>query len=202
MCRRFWIPALQPDIETLFLKYFGLDLSLEENGNFNRECLPFNEIPGVICENGGYKLKQMYWNLIPYNSAEFKPKRTWFNARAEKLTEPYQEMLLRGNRCVFIANRFSEKQYEFKLSGDHIMFLGGLYDVWKGEKYSCTIITVPANKTVLRAHDRMPFIMQKENLVSWLDPENTNEDELRKMINPFAAGKMEGKREDNQTELF
>jgi putative SOS response-associated peptidase YedK len=144
----------------------------------------------------------MYWNLIPSGSPEFKPGKTWFNARAEKLSEPYQESLLKKKRCVFVASRFSEKRYEFRLRNDDVMFLGGLYDIWNEEKFSCTVITVPANETVLRAHDRMPYLVQRDHLARWLDPGNTNAVELRSGISPYPAEGMDGWREDNQTELF
>ena len=53
-----------------------------------------------------------------------------------------------------------------------IMFCAGLYDVWinsEGEKvYSYTIITTSANKSFKWLHDRLPVMLTKSEIDTWL----------------------------------
>jgi putative SOS response-associated peptidase YedK len=168
MCRRFWLPQLQPDFETYFRHTFGFDLNIQISLE-SQDCTPFNDIPVFMNDGNQVVVRNMYWCLVPASSPEFKPNRTWFNTRADSFNKGYQANLLKHNRCLLLTSRFYEKQWEFKLKHDKQMFLGGIYDVWGDDRYSCSIITVPANSVVGRVHDKMPYIISEYRVSEWVE---------------------------------
>jgi putative SOS response-associated peptidase YedK len=200
MCRRFWLPQLQPDFETYFKNTFGFDLNIpSEIDRRSKGFTPFNDVPVFFNDGNQVTVRSMYWCLVPASAPEFKPNRTWFNTRADSFKKGYQANLLKYNRCLILASRFFEKRWEFKLKNNELMFLGGVYDIWGGSRYSCSIITVPANEVVGRVHDRMPHIVEHDRVSSWLNPEKT--DLFYPSFEPYRSDRMVGRREDNQIEM-
>jgi putative SOS response-associated peptidase YedK len=67
------------------------------------------------------------------------------------------------------------------------MAMAGVWDRWQGEDGqeidSCSIITTEANKLMLEIHDRMPVILDKNDLASWLDID-TELDRVLSMLKP------------------
>ena len=65
----------------------------------------------------------------------------------------------------------------------HDLFaFAGLWEHWQGEQeeiYSCTIITMDADKKVGKIHNRMPVIMAPAYYDRWLDPENQDTESLQ-----------------------
>ena len=124
------------------------------------------------------------WGLIPsYTKTNAEPSHfTMFNARGESLTErPAFRRLVNTKRCVVLINGFyewhkvdkKEKQpYYLNLSDEknEIMYLAGLYDRWKEDEYTCTIITKTVSKTLEWLHNRMPVIFSTfEEAQAWLE---------------------------------
>ena len=68
------------------------------------------------------------------------------------------------------------------------MSVAGLWDIWGAggpeERLSFTILTTSANEAMREIHDRMPVILGKEQLESWLDPEVQDREDLRKLMQP------------------
>ena len=53
---------------------------------------------------------------------------------------------------------------------NEIMYLAGLYDRWKEDEYTCTIITKTVSKTLEWLHNRMPVIFSTfEEAQAWLE---------------------------------
>jgi len=71
----------------------------------------------------------------------------------------------------------------------------GLWERWGAPEgpavETFTILTTTANDLVAQFHDRMPVIIDRENHAGWLDPEASWADDLRPLLAPFAAAKME-----------
>jgi putative SOS response-associated peptidase YedK len=67
------------------------------------------------------------------------------------------------------------------------MAMAGVWDHWQGEDGqeidSCSIITTEANNLMLGIHDRMPAILDKNDLVAWLDP-GTDQERVLSMLKP------------------
>jgi putative SOS response-associated peptidase YedK len=71
-----------------------------------------------------------------------------------------------------------------------------LYDVWQDPKtgketYSYTIITTAANGIVGKIHERMPIILLKEDEVEWLNPDNSEPEQLLPLLKQYPDAEME-----------
>lgn len=97
------------------------------------------------------------------------------NARAETVTQkPMFRRSIAAQRCVIPTSGFYEwdsgkHQYLFQLSGQPI-YLAGIYDNVEGANCFVILTTAP-NASVAPVHDRMPLVLPREQIRSWLtDP--------------------------------
>lgn len=221
MCGRFYLPQLQPDPLDIFEQHFGLTLPRFYPPPLLGDRLPFGEITVIFHDGEKYVLQPMFWNLIPASSKKFQPpKPGWFNARKDRLGNPYQKNLLRFRRCIVPAGSFRENKkvqgkdvfhsatvndkrvrrkesYEFRVGAQELFALGGIYDVWRGEnqtRYSTSIITLEPVKIIAEVHDRMPFIVPRSQIAPWLNPDFNDYDALVNMITQFPNERLTRKR--------
>ncbi len=145
----------------------------------------------------------MRWWLIPSWSLTPDIKFPTFNARSEEAAKKNSfRKPFRERRCVLPVSGFYEwakrpdgsKQpyYITRADGEVIMF-AGLWDAWGDPEVgppieSCTILTTSANTQMEPVHDRMPCVLEAEQLAAWLDPEMTDPDEIGGYLNPAADG--------------
>ena len=122
------------------------------------------------------------WGLIPPWVKDPREFSTLINARAEgATTKPSFRGAMRHKRCLVPADGFYEWSGGKGARRPHLvrrrdggpMALAGLYEDWMGadgsEIETMAILTVPANGTVGRVHDRMPAILSPEDFDAWLD---------------------------------
>ena len=145
------------------------------------------------------------WWLIPRWSRTPDSPFTTFNARSEDAhTKRSFKASFRDRRCVVPASGF----YEWKLVDDagpkpvkqpmYItradggpLFFAGLWDLW-GDKSmeqieSCTVLTTAPNAEMTPVHDRMPCVLEPEEIEAWIDPDLDVEG-ARAMLAPAADG--------------
>jgi putative SOS response-associated peptidase YedK len=99
------------------------------------------------------------------------------NARAESVSE-------RSARCVVISDGFYEwagakgparQPYFFHRRGDALILMAGLWQWHQGEDgylQTFAIVTTAANATIAPIHDRMPAILEGDDLALWLNPQS------------------------------
>ncbi len=104
-----------------------------------------------------------------------------FNARAETVRE--RKLFSRGieqHRAVVPAVHFYEwnsrrEKNVFSGSDGELLYLAGFYDMMCNED-RFVILTTSANESMRSVHDRMPLILEPEQIRSWLqDPDSTDE---------------------------
>lgn len=102
-----------------------------------------------------------------------------FNARAETAADkPLFRDSVATQRCVIPSTGFYEwnkqkQKYLFTLPGEDALYMAGLYFVQKGKPCYC-ILTTTANDSIKEVHHRMPLVLQKGQIVPWLqDPKAT-----------------------------
>ncbi len=129
----------------------------------------------------------MTWGLVPSWSKDKVRAASMINARSETLTEkPSFRNLLAKHRCVIPVQGFYEWQelpsdvgkprkqahYISRLDND-VMTLAGLWTTWKQPDdallQTCTIITTGANQKLAKVHHRMPVILERDDVETWLD---------------------------------
>ncbi len=145
-------------------------------------------------DNPSYAM--LHWGLVPFWSKNQKTKYILNNARAEGIEKKasFREPLKR-RRCIIPASGFYEwlrkgaqkQPYFIRRIDQGYMTMAGVWDHWRGEDGqeidSCSIITTEANTLMLEIHDRMPVILDKNDLAIWLDPD-TDQERVMSMLKP------------------
>lgn len=198
MCGRFSRKAtLQAIVDE-----FEID---EVNGTFEPS---YNVAPGqeiaVLLKDESRKLGLLKWGLIPSWSKDPKIGNRMINARAETLADkPSFKHPLRQKRCLIVADGFFEWRKEGKQKIPMYIFLkdqkpfvfAGLWDTWtspEGKKIStCTIITTEPNEFMKKIHNRMPVILPKEYIDTWLDRSIENEQQVLPLLKPYPEKEMD-----------
>ena len=174
MCGRYVNKNSFEDIERLF----QTDLiqsspnSLEPNYNI----YPTQYSPVVVSEGGKYHIENMHWGLIPSWSKDSKFATNLINARIETVEEKLSfKGLINTSRCIVIASGYYEwvqtdsgKQPYYIQGEDNVLPIAGLWTRWNDTK-TFTIITKSANSSVSNIHHRMPLIIEKNHIKSFLD---------------------------------
>lgn len=172
---------------------------------------PKHHIPVIrAAAEGELKLSYMQWWLLPFWSKEVRIKYSTFNARVENVaTSASFRTPFQRRRCLIPARGWYEWQatpggkqpwYLHAADGGLLAF-AGLWDRWQhGEQVieSCTIIVGEANATVRPIHDRMPFAIPLERQAAWLAPGLSDAGEIRRLLEPIAAGALSCHRVDSR----
>lgn len=105
-----------------------------------------------------------------------KGKGLLINARAETaLQKPtFSESILR-RRCIIPASRFyewdaSRTKVTFYREQKEMLYFAGFYRRFEdGDRF--VILTTAANASMAQIHDRMPLILEKEEILRWIGDE-------------------------------
>ena len=135
----------------------------------------------VITGRGRHlEAEQMIWGLPRFNG-----RGILINARAETAVErrTFKESVLH-RRCVIPAKGFwewnkSKEKFSFERPDSQVMFMAGCYDCFDG-KERFVILTTEANSSVKPVHDRMPLILERNELEVWVTDDNAVEYFLHK----------------------
>jgi len=150
--------------------------------------------------DGPRQLRELKWGLVPRWAKDPSGANRMINLRAETVREKkgWKSTLAR-RRCIIPIDGFYEwqdqgkgqrKQPFYITSRDFTpLALAGLWATWRDpdggeELFTCTILTTSANDLMEPVHHRMPVILAPEDWDIWLDPENTDTEELAKLLVP------------------
>jgi len=198
MCGRYALIDLQAA-----LKEAGLGIALGPKTLLPRyNIAPSQDVAAVLNASSG-RLTMARWGLIPHWAKDPKTGRRMINARAETVAEkPAFREPFRQKRCLVLADGFYEWQrigkhkvpYRIMLEKGRPFAFAGLWDVWENPTApppltTCTIITTSANTLVRRIHDRMPVILDRISMKTWLSDDLT-EARARALLKPYPPEKM------------
>ncbi|MGG5359282.1 hypothetical protein IGI57_000225 [Enterococcus sp. DIV0213j] len=179
MCGRYEYLTTNPKLK----KFWVL---VSENGKAAQgEVFPSNDVVTLGADKDGtVKAGLTHWGF-----EGFKKGQLMINARAETVTEkktfkkPFEE-----HRCVFPMSGFYEwntEKEKFLFTSDDILYIGGFYrtheskDGWRTESI---ILTTQPNETVAPIHDRMPLIIEENDIEKWIKDEAFAKDYLKKQM--------------------
>jgi putative SOS response-associated peptidase YedK len=144
------------------------------------------------------------WGLIPGWVKDPREFMTLVNARAETaLEKPSFRAGLRYRRCLVPADAFYEwtgskgakRPHMIRPRSHGLMAFAGIWESWLGadgsEMESMAILTVAANESMARLHDRMPAILSPEQFDVWLDVKAHPADEAAPLLRPAADDLLE-----------
>lgn len=132
------------------------------------EIFPTNTAP-VLIEKGSAIAPVPYTWGFP----NFRNKGVIINARAETAEEKktFKDSLLK-RRCVIPSTGFyewdkSKQKYLFNIQGSNSLYMAGFYNLFKDEP-RFIILTTEANSSVSSIHNRMPVILEKQQIKDWI----------------------------------
>lgn len=128
---------------------------------------PAMEAPVLVAGAEGLEMAFMRWGFPRYRGPGLV-----INARAESAADrPLFSRSLESRRCVIPAGRFYEwnrdrERVTFWYPDRKILYMAGLYSLYQEEE-RFVILTREANDSVRDIHDRMPLILEPEELDAW-----------------------------------
>lgn len=159
------------------------------------------------------RLQALRWGLVPSWAEDVRIGSRLINARVETVAEkPAFRRAFARRRCLLPADGYYEwttpegggrKQPWFLAPRDGGMLaLAGIYEVWRDPAdrgdpeappellRTAAVITTSAEDDVGHVHDRMPMALPPEHWDAWLDPDRSDVEELRALLQPAGAGRL------------
>lgn len=165
MCGRFYIE--EEDNEEILRIVRRLDERFQnEKQTKTGEIYPTNEVTILTNNENSLVPKIMTWGF-----PGFKGREVIINARSESANEKrmFAEPLLTKRVVIpssgfFEWNRMGDKQkYYFKDPNHRILYMCGLYQVFSNEE-RFVILTTAANDSMKEIHNRMPVLLNQEEV--------------------------------------
>ena len=129
------------------------------------------------------KVQQFRWGLLTAEDNHIHSKHK--HARIETLhTVGLFRQLLGKKHCViriqafFEYNKVYEKLYRLERTDGKPFYIAGLWDIWMDIETNVLLptfamITMPPNRAMAEIHDRMPAILERGDIKTWLNPDFT-----------------------------
>lgn len=179
---------------TVIVEQFQLSLGVDWSPRFN--IAPTQSVLAVIVDKAGQRVaRPMSWGLIPSWAKDPSIASSLINARSETVAEkPSFRTAFKKRRCLVIADGYYEWQksgkpkqpFHIHLPNNQPFAMAGLWEIWgEGSLETCTLITTSANPTTQPIHDRMPVILDDVDYSVWLDPANSDRDQLQNLLRPY-----------------
>ncbi len=179
MCGRYNFTVEQSDevreiLEKLNAKYQGKEVR-------KGEVYPTNLAPALIDENNDVTVAPSIWGF-----PKFDGKGVIINARAETAFEKktFRDSLL-NRRCIIPSTGFYEwdsekRKHLFHLAGEGALYMAGLYSFYKDEM-RFVILTTDANESMKEVHHRMPLVIPKNEIDTWIRDYSATNDLLKRV---------------------
>lgn len=197
MCGRFSIDMSRKALEETF------DASFEEDVDFTHfNIAPTATVPVILNEDRGI-FQLVKWGILPTWMEKQRKMTGLINVRSETVLEkPTWKKSFEERRCIIPATSFFEWEkaegkklpYLIKMKDGKPFCFAGVWAPGKDEKGNSVptfaILTTEANGLLKKIHDRMPVILDEDDMETWLSYD-ANVDSLMKMMVPYDAKKME-----------
>jgi putative SOS response-associated peptidase YedK len=198
MCGRASLTKNEKELEDRFGSSFYSEDIERYNPVPNYNIAPGQFLPLITNSDPGH-FNIFKWGLIPFWSKDSKSAYKLINSRAETLEQnSVFKSAFQRRRCLIPLDGF----YEWKINGkskipyrivksDYSIFsAAGIWENWKtpegNELFTFSIITVEANETVARLHNRMPAILFEDEERLWID-DNITISEAKSLLKPFPS---------------
>jgi putative SOS response-associated peptidase YedK len=159
-------------------------------------------------------LRLLTWGLVPSWAKDRTVGSRMINARADSLLDkPAFKRAALARRCLVPADGWYEWQksptekdakgkprkqpFWIHPAVDRPIAFAGLYEFWRDPEKegddawltTFTIVTTEAEPGLDVVHDRMPFVVPEDRWAEWLDPEVTDPDAVRALLQPPVPGR-------------
>lgn len=163
MCGRYYIDG---DVEKEIC-HITQEIDVGMKTGLDGDIYPSQEAPVIYARGGRMRGGEMKWGMSG------KDGKLLINAKAETAMErPTFSDSVRRRRCVIPARHFYEWDREkqkvtFFSQQGNVLFLAGFYREQEDGPHF-VILTTAANDSVRPVHERMPLILQEEEIHSWI----------------------------------
>lgn len=164
---------------------------------------PTRKVPVVRMHpaTGEREFTQLVWGLVPSWAKDFSVGSAMINARGETVAEkPAYRSAFRKRRCLMLTTGFYEweaagtrqsRPWFIRHTGQEVFAFAAIWESWEDKAHpaigvieTCAIITIHANTTMARIHDRMPVILDPADYAAWLDPARQDPADLLSFVKP------------------
>jgi putative SOS response-associated peptidase YedK len=180
MCARYTLTIVDDKFIAI---YFQLNTVPELIPRYN--IAPSQKVPVIGVKSDGITRgwNELTWGFVPHWAQTPSDGPRPVNARSEtvRTSAPFRDSF-RTRRCLIPADGYYEwltegkakKPYRMTPSSGGVIAFAGIWDVSKSpglpSVFTCAILTVPANESMNRFHDRMPAILNPDQFTDWLKP--------------------------------
>ena len=183
MCGRYVLKSSPQRLREVF-GIEGPDTAHSETWRPRYNLAPQQDAPVVRCLEGQRRLDLLRWGLMPAWAKDPALGNRLINARSETVADkPAFRAAFKSRRCIVPADGFYEWQqqptgkqpfYIHRQDGE-LLAMAGLWEQWmppgaNEPLLTFTILTTAANAWMRRLHERMPVVLQGEQVRWWLDP--------------------------------
>ena len=176
MCGRYYVDdETAREIEKL-VRDLDRKLQIERTG----DVLPAQNATIIKGQEHHLAAEQMRWGF-----PGFEKGKLLINARAETALErPTFRESVQDRRCIIPARGFyewnkSKEKFTFERKETPVLFMAGCYNRYEGQE-RFVILTTDANSSVAPVHNRMPLILEPEELGDWVLDDQATESLLHK----------------------
>jgi putative SOS response-associated peptidase YedK len=123
------------------------------------------------------KVQQYRWGLLTADDEKIHSKHK--HARIENLHSVWRSQLGKKHCVVrvqafFEYNKIQQKSYRIERADGKPFYIAGLWDIWLdvGTQVllpTCLMITMNPNRAMAEIHDRMPAILERGDVKTWLN---------------------------------
>ena len=203
MCGRYVLKSTPQHIREAF-GIEGPDTAQSEEWRPHFNIAPTQFAPIVRVVDGARRLDLLKWGLIPSWAKDATIGNRLINARSETAPEkPAFRAAFKSRRCIVPADGFYEWQqqpsgkqphYIHRKDGE-LLAIAGLWEHWTPPESTVplltfTILTTEANSWMRRLHDRMPVVLEGDEVARWLDPASNFAD-LEALMRPLGDADLE-----------
>ncbi|MCD8020650.1 MAG: SOS response-associated peptidase [Clostridiales bacterium] len=134
--------------------------------HWSQDIRPTNVAPVMISGEIGVRLTVQKWGYPNHQN-----KGVLINARSETVREKRMfQNGIRYRRAAIPAKHFYEwnaNKEKNVFYTDSVLYLAGFYDFFDMEE-RFIILTTAANESMIRVHDRMPLILEEDQVCRWI----------------------------------
>lgn len=204
MCGRF---LLATPVDAI-VELFGIDRVLSAPVQPRYNIAPMQMVPIIrsVSEDAGRmrEFTLVRWGLVPRWADDPTIGNRMINARCESVdTKPAFREAFEHRRCIAPADGF----YEWKKIGrgkqpmaivprdGKPLAFAGLWERWRDRTKpdapwleTCTILTCAPNELVRDVHDRMPVMLDRDAIGTWL--EGAEPADLKSLLKPYPSDRL------------
>lgn len=201
MCGRVAITVSREDLKGYLYDYYSIT-----NFNFDEyepryNVAPSQNVLAIINDGINNRAGYLKWGFIPEYTKD--DKTIMINTRSETIdTRPTFKNSFINKRCIIPVDSFYEWKKEtngktpmrIMMKDNSIFALAGIWSTYIKEDnsklFTFSIVTTTANKLMSEIHERMPVILNQDNINLWLNPNNKDSQNLKKLLLPYDDNKM------------